>query len=347
MNWIRGKLRAIWYLFVNERDRKDYIAQYVKFAWAWVFHRGPQVRRSWTGEQKPGGKHVAVFVHWDKQGRVHDYVLHYLQDLAKAGRDIVFVTNSPKFPDHEREKVMLLVTKILWRHNRGYDFGAYADGIATIDDLDRLDSVLICNDSVYGPVFPLKPLLQKMDPAKADIWSMTDSWDTHYHLQSYFELFHKAAIQHSFFAKRWRNYAHVQSKSWVIRKHEIGISGDARKVGLRTRCLFRYRDLLDEFFNRIGDASVLDDKDITDRHRAILRQIFEYAEAGAPLNSSHFFWDQLLMDGYPFIKREVLQVNPMNLPGLYKWEGLVRELSNYDLDLVNDHLEDTMHGRFM
>lgn len=347
MKWIWGRLRSIWYLFTNERDRKDHIAQYVKFLWAWLFHRRPQVRQQWTGEQIAKGKHVAVFVHWDKNGIVHDYVLHYLRDLAKAGRDIIFVTNSRKFPANQREKVIPLATRILWRHNRGYDFGAYADGIAAIGNMDQLDSILICNDSVYGPIFPLKPLLQKMDPKQADIWAMTDSWDTKYHLQSYFLLFHKKAIQHEFFARRWLEYVHVQSKSWVINKHEIGLSGEARKAGLRTRAMFRYRDQLAEFFDRIGDASVLDDKNLTNRHRAVLHQIFEFAEGGAPLNASHFFWDQLLMDGYPFIKREILQQNPMNLPGLYKWENLVQELSDYDLELINDHLEATMRGRFM
>jgi lipopolysaccharide biosynthesis protein len=166
-------------------------------------------------------------------------------------------------------------------------------------------------------------------------------------LQSYFLLFHKAAINAPFFANRWQNYVHVQSKSWVIRKHEVGLTPEIHKAGLRTRALYRYRDLLNDFVEKVGDASVLDDKSLSPSHRNTLGQIFNHAENGMPLNSSHFFWDQLILGGYPFIKREVLQGNPMGLPSLYRWEALVRENTKYDTELINEHLEYVMRGRFI
>lgn len=347
MKEIRALLRKIWMLFAGEHERSDYAIQYSKFVLALLFGRKSHLRQSWDGSQNQTGNDLALFVHYDQNGEIHAFVVQYLKELAKTGRKIIFITNSPKFPDRQRAKLDGLVSRILWRHNKGYDFGAYADAINSLGSLKDLDSLLLCNDSVYGPVYPLGPILRKMAAKKADIWSLTDSWDTRYHLQSYFLLFHKAAIQHKFFTRRWQKYVHVHSKSWVIRKHEVGLTGEAKKAGLRTRSLYRYRDLLADFFENIGDASVLNNKNLTPSHRNVLAQIFEHAEIGAPLNASHFFWDQLLLSGYPFIKREVLQGNPMGLPSLYKWQQLLGELSKYDSELINDHLESIMRGRFM
>jgi lipopolysaccharide biosynthesis protein len=45
---------------------------------------------------------------------------------------------------------------ILRRKNVGYDFGGFKDAIARIPDLGRLDSLLLANDSVYGPFHPAR-----------------------------------------------------------------------------------------------------------------------------------------------------------------------------------------------
>ncbi|VAV90527.1 Alpha-L-Rha alpha-1,2-L-rhamnosyltransferase/alpha-L-Rha alpha-1,3-L-rhamnosyltransferase [hydrothermal vent metagenome] len=346
---MRAFLRKIWMLFAGERERNDYVVQYTKYFFALIFGRKNWIRAKWPGGQQQSSKHIAVFVHFDPQGIVHEFVLHYLGELAKADRRIIFISNSPKFPKTERAKLQGKVETILWRRNKGYDFGAYADGIKFVTgrtDID-MDSLLLCNDSVYGPVYPLQPLLAKMSAKEADMWALTDSWDTRYHLQSYFLLFHKKVLDHKFFAKRWKKYVHVQSKSWVIRKHEIGLTAEVRKANLTTKSLFRYRDLLSDFIEQMEDSKILTNERIPAGHRNILGQIFEQAQKGSPLNSSHFFWDQLLLSGYPFIKREVLQGNPMGLPSLYKWEQLLKEISSYDTELINDHLETVMRGRFM
>ncbi len=349
MNKLRALLRRVWMLFAGERERSDYAVQYAKLAWAFVFGRGVFVRRIW-GDAPDAARHkdVAIFVHFDKSGTIHGYVLDYVKGLKEAGRSVVFITNSPKFAEGERRKLDGLAEQVIWRKNKGYDFGAYADGMRLLGDSSRFRSIALCNDSVYGPLFPLSGIFERMDPEEADIWSLTDSWDTRHHLQSYFLVFHQQALRNPDFQAYWRNYLHVASKSWVIRKHEIGMSATMRKAGLVLKPLFPYRDLLDDFFERMGDASILNDEDLTPGHRRYLAQIYDYAEHGQPLNMTHFFWDRLIVKfGYPFIKREILQSNPMGLPGLYRWEKLVRTVSDYDTRLITRHLEFTMRGRFM
>ena len=63
-------------------------------------------------------------------------------------------------------------------------------------------------------------------------------------------------------------------------------------------------------------------------------------ERGLPLNSTHHFWDYLIGEmACPFLKRELLERNPMGIPSLRRWESLLRGTFDYDTDLILRHLE--------
>jgi hypothetical protein len=66
--------------------------------------------------------------------------------------------------------------------------------------------------------------------------------------------------------------------------------------------------------------------------------MLELADAGAPMNPCHFFWDQLIVEGFPYLKREVLTSNPIGMPRLYEWSGLVAETGQYDPGIIVRHL---------
>src|SRR4029450_12876398 len=53
------------------------------------------VRQRWPGAlDLERATRIAVFVHFDRQGMVHDFVLHYLAEIARAGFTTVFVSNA-------------------------------------------------------------------------------------------------------------------------------------------------------------------------------------------------------------------------------------------------------------
>src|SRR5579863_2204765 len=133
-----------------------------------------------------GAKRVAIFVHYNRRGHVHDYVLYYLRSLRRAGFELVFVSNSPSLSAGARAALQPLCALVMRRRNIGYDFGAYRDGIRAIGGVAELDELLLANDSVYGPFEDLSTVLARCDPARAALWGMTDNWFRHFHLQSYF-----------------------------------------------------------------------------------------------------------------------------------------------------------------
>jgi lipopolysaccharide biosynthesis protein len=52
-----------------------------------------------------------------------------------------------------------------------------------------------------------------------------------------------------------------------------------------------------------------------------------------------YFWDILITDyGCPFIKRELIQLNPAGIPFLSRWRAVIASRSEYDTSMIERHL---------
>lgn len=290
-------------------------------------------------------RRVAVFVHFDRSGTVHDYVDYHLRLLTNVGYAVVFVSNAPALSPDTIEGLKPRCSLIIRRENVGYDFGAYKEGIAAIPDLSVIDDLLLANDSVYGPFHHPAHILEKMSADSADLWGATDSWEFSFHLQSYYLRFHRAAVQSAAFAKFWSSVRYVQSKTWVVRRYEIGLTQALARAGLRCRAAYPYRQaaaaLVETMLESGKAVEALDPV-----RKEFLLQLFRYVDTGVPLNGTHFFWDYMIARmGFPFIKRDLLQKNPARIPLVSYWERVVREASDYDTDLILHHLERSLKNR--
>lgn len=292
---------------------------------------------------------VAVFVNYDASSIIHDYVMHYIQEINDAGFAIVFVSNSQRLDPAKLPALVSLCGSVIHRSNVGYDFGGYKDGIASLGDLSRLDELLIANDSVYGPFTPLAALLHRgasSDDA-VDVWGMTDGWDRAYHLQSYFILFHSNVLRSPAFRSFWAPLRYVQSKRWVSRRYEIDLTRVLMRAGFRCKALFPHRAVATDIVRQTQrDEPTKDEKQSSvDRNR---HKVARLIEDGVPLNATHFFWRDLIeRHGYPFLKRELLEKNPMDIPDLVLWKDVVDARPGYDTELIVQHLEHAVRRRFV
>ncbi len=296
------------------------------------------------GRTLTGAARVAVFVHFDTRGRVHDFVVYYLQALRNAGFELVFVSNSPRLPSSAIADILPLCAAVLHRKNIGYDFGAYKDGLAALGDLSQYNEVLLANDSVYGPLFDLNDILSQCNDSAA-VWGMTDSWDRRYHLQSYFVLFKKAALVHPNMQAFWSSVIPAQSKTWIIRKYEIGLTQALMRGGLPCTALYKYRSATAAFIQPRLPSDMPAHRVMRDNQRKYITAITGTIEGGGPLNIMHHLWEQILRMGCPFIKRELLAKNPMGVPTAHQWQKTIEAVSDYDTDLIVRHLEATLRNR--
>jgi lipopolysaccharide biosynthesis protein len=315
-------------------------------------------RRDYVVERQPGerslvgAKRVAVFVHYDRRGRVHDYVLHYLRCLRGGGFEIVFVSNAPTLRGEARDRLKPLCALILRRRNVGYDFGAYKDGIAALGNIADFDELLLVNDSVYGPFSDLGEIIARCDRQRAAVWGITDNWFRRFHLQSYFLLFKAEALTSPAFGRFWNSVDYVQSKRWITERYEIGLSQFMIQNELRCTALYPYREAAQAL--AVAVAGLHEEPEEGEEPRAAIWNeqqrfaaiLFDAVERGLPLNSTHHLWDYLIGEmSCPFLKRELLERNPMKVPALRRWEALLREKFDYDTDLILRHLEAQARNR--
>jgi lipopolysaccharide biosynthesis protein len=287
---------------------------------------------------------IAVFVHWDATGQIYRYVQYHLHCLRDAGYTVVFVSNSPTLDDASISILKPLVGRIIWRHNSGYDFGGYKDAIESIGDLSQLHSLIIANDSTYGPFSRLSDLLERADAGGADAYAITDSWELRYHLQSYFMLFHAEVLQNNAFIEFWKNLAYVNNKQYVVRVYEVGLTKLLLNSRLRCKALFPYDDVARVVVKQLNVVDIASEafKRLPKGEQAMYFVLQDSLSSGAPMNGSHFFWDKLLLDmRCPYIKRELLAVNPMRIPGLIYWREHLASVSDYDPEMIREHLQVT------
>jgi hypothetical protein len=281
----------------------------------------------------------AIYVSFDRWGMVADYVVAQVRALAECGRRVTFITTSPKLLPADVARLRPHVREILHRRNVGHDFGAYRDGIARLGDLSALHSLVLMNDSCYGPFGGLSRVEAAAEASGADLFGITDSWSLRYHLQTYYVWIGRAALASPAFAAFWRSLLPSQPRSMVIVNGEIRFTQALLKAGLTTAAMCPYTQAA--FAAEQAARRRLSDEDgLLDGERAYREALLAAILDGAPLNPTHSFWDVLLTEcGSPFIKRELLRKNPVRIPGVAQWEQVVGGCEGADLNAIRNHLK--------
>lgn len=242
---------------------------------------------------------ICLFAHFDAQGEVKENVLYYLKSLAKF-TDIILISTSEHLPDEVIEKVKHYCRSIIVKNNYGYDFGAWKTGLDYLGSkLQDYEQLILVNDSVYGPLFDLESIFTKMK--HYDVWSMTDNHEIEYHLQSYFMVYRKKAFTHPLFIDFWEHFKVYLNKQILIENNEIGFSQTLLHSTLH--CGVHYST--------------------KDKHYT---------------NVLQYHWDTLISKHqFPFIKKEVLERNPLQLD-IENWKEVISSSSDYPTELIENNL---------
>ena len=301
----------------------------------------PTLRRLMDGDDPNATRdRYAVYASYDKNGLISDYVVEQLASVARLGYRIVYVCASPCLPDDQVSKVTRYCWKVLWRRNIGHDFASYKHGIRQIGSLNRIEQLLLMNDSCYGPLFSLD-LVDSLGPTeRANFWGVTDSWHSRYHLQSYFLVFDRKALSSRAFRRFWNFLPPYQSRRLAIRTGEIRLTKWLLRGGMRAAVLCPYRAVaarsLRLILKRLHDCEAV----FLPKERQYLERLAEAITVGLPLNSMHSFWDVLIAEfRCPFIKRNLLRENPARIPGLIEWPEFIGAHTRYPPMLIEEHVK--------
>lgn len=245
---------------------------------------------------------LIIFSHYDKDNIIDDYVVHYLKELKKLKCDILFVSTSENMIKSETNKISSLCFQVIIKQNIGYDFGSWRTGIEIMfNKLDQYGQLILCNDSVYTPLFDLNDMFKQME-GKFDFWGITDNYQNKHHIQSYFMVFSKKIFQEKYFSDFWKNIKVFKYKESIIRNYEIGLTKLIRnkRHSYGAYCPSNFKD---------------------------------------KKNSTHYYWKKLILEQRaPIIKIELLRDNPTKTD-INDWENILLNNTNFNVTMIKNHLK--------
>lgn len=257
---------------------------------------------------------LAVFASYDKYNIVNDYVIYYLKELNKVA-DIVFVADNT-LGKTELEKIRPLILHLITEKHGGYDFGSYKRGYFWAERnglLDNYEQLIFCNDSVFGPFHPLKPIFSEMGKnGKADFWGifMVDTSNKvecnirdKIHAQSYFIVFNRNVATSKKLKDFMNNIVKLKNKNDIVKEYEIGLS----------------QTLIHEGFRCASYMSSLDN----DPHRKSALKIIQ--------------------KGFPFLKKSLFSAASLNKKAwcynLWRYKSVISEITpSYPVHSIEDYL---------
>ncbi len=268
-------------------------------------------------------KRAGIFLFYDPEGKVDDYILGCLGSLQQHMDYLLVVSNSP-LDETNRKRLESVSSEVMERKNVGYDVGAYRDGLRHLgwDHMGDYDELVLFNYTFFAPIHPWAGLFERTDKWDTDFWGITEHDEVRphpflpklvmpRHIQS-----HWIAVRSSLSAtKDWRTYWEdmppIESYNDSIQWHESRFTG---------------------YFNALGY-----------RHE-VAYNVDDYPSANPVFDNATL----LLQDGCPILKRRNLFHNPLHLDRFAIIGADMLEqarAAGYDTDLILSNLARTSKPR--
>jgi lipopolysaccharide biosynthesis protein len=267
-------------------------------------------------------RRLVLFAHYDPQDQIDPYVVYYLKQLHELGSEILFVSGATELSKDACAPIERFCAGIYTKRNLSLDFGSWNIGWQLLRQkgwkLEHFDQLILANDSVYGPLFPLSELLSSA--GDADLYGATESEEVVPHLQSYFLALRLNTKTRAFLTKFWNEFRYVLDKRTIIDRYEFGISSQARQQGLTMGAFIP---------NATARKVALEIPDHPYRAQLIANNV----------NNTLYLWDTLIERlRFPFLKTDIPRVNRYQSKRLALLAEFLTEHTTYPPHLIEDNL---------
>ena len=192
-------------------------------------------------------KRLGIFIFFDKDGIVDDYVAFLLKDMMKNLNKLTIMCNGILTPEG-REKLEQFSSDIYVRPNSGYDIAAWKYAITkhlSREEIAEYDELVLFNDTFYGPFEPFSNIFSKMNEKDIDFWGLTEhresvdnAIDSEYgyrpcFLQSYFTVFRRKLISSNEFYDFWNSVRDDYSYEEAVNYYENIFAQKFLEMGFR------------------------------------------------------------------------------------------------------------------
>lgn len=183
---------------------------------------------------KKDRKRLGIFIFYDRDNIVDDYVLYLLNDICSNFSHLTIISNS-QLQETEKQKLEKFSEDIIIRENAGLDAGALYSYFNSNQDYQNYDEVVCFNDTFFGPLYSFKNVFDEMDQRDVDFWGLAlghrqrDGYGIMKegyipeHIQTFFIAFRKKVLLSDAFINYWKNYDYENMQTFydVVTKHEL------------------------------------------------------------------------------------------------------------------------------
>jgi glycosyltransferase involved in cell wall biosynthesis/FMN phosphatase YigB (HAD superfamily) len=237
------------------------------------------------------GKDVCVFVVYASNAVIAQYKIDYLKLLKNNGFSIFLIVALDNISTGFTFGELDFVESIMIRHNEGYDFAAWSSAVTNLQEVWNARMLVFANDSMFINSSTFDNAINLIRKSDFDVVGFTQSTEHQRHLQSYFLAFKHNALMSNEFREYWTTMKCFADKRDVIQNFEVKFTEFCESIGLRWESIFQHNKL--NMINRFGT-----------------------------LNPLHFLWRELVSDGFPFVKVELMRDNPKKVNIDY-WEDFL------------------------
>lgn len=245
-------------------------------------------------------KRLCVFVIFDNQGKVYDYVDYYLKEMKTIASKIVVVSNE-KLSEEGKSILRKYSTHIWERKNEGYDAAAYKEVFEkylTYEEISEYDELILSNDTCFGPFVSFESIFEKMQNESCDFWGM-----------SYIDMGFLSHLQSNFLVFRKKIFRELMDYFYRLSDiHVIEDAGAKFEIGL-----FHYFKCKGYHFSYYTNLGTLD--------------IYMYPDIA------------LEQKKFPFLKKRSFKT-PIFKKNCSKALSIVEELYGYDVNMIRQYIEE-------
>ncbi len=188
-------------------------------------------------------KRLFLFAAYDAGGTVGPALCFHIKALSAAG-DVVAVMDNDS-TDGETGKLRPYVRHIEARRHNEYDFGSYKRAWQWSREhleLEEYDYCYLVNDSVYGPMQEIGPMLEAMESLGARAFGpVVNPHRREPHIQSWFVGMGKEVFLSGWFDSFMSGITRQEDMGMIYRLYEIGLTELFASHGIEYDSLFRFR----------------------------------------------------------------------------------------------------------
>ena len=184
--------------------------------------------------QKNTANRLGIFVFYDKDGIADEYNFYFIEELKKQVSRLLVICNGD-VEEEAGKRFSRIADEVMMRGNEGFDITAYHLGLKkySYNRDGKFDEVIICNSTMFGPVYPFREMFEKMAVRDLDFWGITNFHEVPFdpfgtvkygmlpkHVQSFFMVFRKSLTMSPEFQKYWEDMPQITSYEQAIGYHE-------------------------------------------------------------------------------------------------------------------------------